>query len=459
MKKTYALLVSLMLVFSGCSADAGNAEAAVNEVNTKNESLVKEFAGTVNIFYRNGDNLLLSAEEGEQYSYYDIDAGTAEVKDSSLTELAEKYLYFEPVGSSGYVAVEEFDYKNTLKLVGKDASEKVITEDIGPADAINISISPKSGKLAYTALLEGSDIYGIYIYDLAASKNIKLMEVKGDGLIEGFNYLINWSDDEDSVIVHDKYIFDTYSGSQKGELKSAYSQWSPSGSQIAFLLEENSQQWLPTTDYYVYPGKKVCIYDVASGSYDQVFEIKDDEFIFGGITWGGEDSSLAFAGIKVGDKSQPDWYMKLNYSSVYVVEPESGKVKRIETNVDASDGTMIELGNLKFSKQGRLLSFTVGNYENSSLHIVNTETLEAKAFDNAEYLHWIDGENYLIPVGQDSFYFCRENSIAAIDEKLQDSIVYTSKSRLDDFYVSVDEKGILIFELLEDMHTARYLGE
>lgn len=459
MKKTYALLVSLMLAFSGCSADAGNAEAAVNEVSTKNESIVKEFSGTVNIFYRHGDNLLLSAEEGEQYRYYDIDAGTAQVSESALTELADKYLYFEPVGSSGYIAVEELEYKNTLKLVGKDASEKIIAEDIGPADAINILISPKSGKLAYTSLLPGSDVYGIYIYDLAAAKSVKLMDIKGDGLIEGFNYLINWSADEGSVIVQDKYIFDTNSGSKKGELKSAYSQWSPTGSKIAFLLEEDSQQWLPTTDYYVYPGKKVCVYDVSKGSYDQVFEIKDDEFIFGGISWGGNDNSLAFAGIKVGDKSQPDWYMKLNYSSVYIVELENGKAKRTETNVDASDGTMIELGNLKFSNQGRLLSFTVGNYEYSSLHIVNTETLEAKTFDNVEYLHWIEGENYLIPVGEDSFYFSRENSIVKIDEKLQDSIIYTSKSKLDDFYVSANEKGILIFELQEDTHTVRYIGE
>jgi hypothetical protein len=151
--------------------------------------------------------------------------------------------------------------------------------------------------------------------------------------------------------------------------------------------------------------------------------------------------------------------MKLNYSSVYIVELEGNKSKRLETNADASDGTMIELGNLKFTNQGSLLSFTVGNYEKSSLHLVNTTTLEVKTFENAEYLHWIDGENYIISAGQDTMYFCRDNSIIGIDEKLQENIKYTSKTKLVDFYLSKNGRGMLVFELQDNVHTARYIGE
>ena len=459
MKKLYVILASLVLLLSGCSGASAKAVETAGDISLNNERLVKEFAGTVNIFHRSGDGLLLSTEEDEQFKYYDVDISSTQVKDSELTEIADKYLYYEPLGNSGFIVVEGLEYKNTLKSVGRDGTEKVIAEDIGPSDAINISISPKASKLAYTSLVEGSEVYGIYIYDMDTGSNHKLMDIKSDGLIEGFNYLINWSPDENNVIIHDKYIYDTHSGSQKGELNSAFSQWSGSGSKIAFLLEDGAQQWLSTADYSVYPGKKVCVYDVSKGSYDQVFEIKSDEYIFGGITWGGKDGMLAFTGIKVSDTSQPDWYMKLNYSSVYIIELESKKSKRLETNVDASDGTMIELGNLKFSNQGKLLSFTVGNYEKSGLHVVNTETLEAKTYENTEYLHWIDGENYLIPAGQNSFYFCRDNSVIRIDEKLQENIKYTSKTKLDDFYISEDEKGMLVFELLDNVHTVRYIGE
>lgn len=457
-KKIFAVIAALMLLLSGCSGEAKEA-AAAGDVNIKNERLVKEFSGTVNIFHRFGDNLLLSTEEGEQFKYYDMDLGSTEVKDSRLTEMADSYIYFEPIGDKGFIVVEELDYKNTLKFIGSDNAEKIIAEDIGAADSINISISPKSGMLAYTSLLEGSDVYGIYIYDMETSKNQKLMDIKSDGLIEGFSYLVNWSPDENNVIIHDKYIYDTHSGSKKGELKSAYSQWSPTGSKIAFVLEEEPQQWLSTSDYSIYPGKKVCVYDTAAGSYDEVFKIEGDEYILGGITWGGKDSLLSFSGIKVKDMSLPDWYMKLNYSSVYLVELESKTSKRIETSADASDGTMIELGNIKFSNQGRLLSFTVGNYEKSNLHVVSTETLESKTFENAEYLHWIDGENYSISVGPDSLYFSRDNSIIRIDEKLQDNIKYTSKTKLDDFYLSSDGKGIVVFELQDNIHTVRYIGE
>lgn len=459
MKKIFAVLTALILVFSGCSGDVQKDKTETGEINLGNERLIKEFMGTVNIFHRSDDDLLLSTEEEQLFKYYDINVSSTEVKESELTEMADKYIYYEPVGNTGFIMVEELEYKNPLLFRGKGNTEKIIAEDIGLADSINISISPKGGKIAYTSLLEGSDIYGIYIYDVETSKNHKLMDIKSEGLIEGFNYLVDWSTDESNVIIHDKYIFDTNTGSQKGDLKSAYSKWSPSGSKIAFVLDDGSEPWLSTMDYQIYPGKKVCVYDISKGSYEEVFKIEGDEYIFGGVTWGGNDSLLAFSGIKVVDMNQQDWYMKLNYSSIYIVDLAGNKSKKLETNVDASDGTMIELANTKFSNMGKLLSFTVGNYEKSSLHVVNTVTLEAKSFENAEYLHWIDGENYSISSGQDNMYFGRDNSIIGIDEKLQEKIIYTSKAKLDDFYLSKDGTGIMVFELLDNVHTARYIGE
>lgn len=459
MKKMFAVLAVLFLLLTGCSGNVREDKPEAGGINLENERLVKEFAGTVNIFNRSGDDLLLSTEEGELFKYYDINVDSAEVAESELTEMADKYIYYEPAGSNGFVMVEALDYKNTLIFRGKDNTEKIIAEDIGQADMINISISPGGGKVAYTSLIEGSDVYGIYIYDIKTSKSSNIMNMESDGLIEGFNYLVEWSPDENNVIIHDKYIYDANTGATKGELKSAYSQWSPSGSKIAFVLDDGSEPWLPTMDYQIYPGKKVCVYDLSKGSYDEVFEIEGDEYIFGGVTWGGDDGRLAFPGIRVKDMNQPDWYMKLNYSSLYIVELEGNKSKKLETNVDASDGSMIELANIKFSDSGKLLSFTVGNYEKSSLHVVNTASLEAKAFENTEYLHWIEGENYSVSDGKGTLYFCRDNSLISIDDKLQEKTLYTSKTKLDDFYLSQDGTGIMIFELVGDVHTARHLGE
>jgi len=56
-------------------------------------------------------------------------------------------------------------------------------------------------------------------------------------------------------------------------------------------------------------------------------------------------------------------------------------------------------------------------------------------------------------------YFGKDNSIMSIDEKLEENIIYTSKTRLDDFYLSKDGKGILIFELQDNVHIVRYIGE
>lgn len=459
MKKLCAALAMLILLFAGCSGNVQEGKPEAGEIDLKKEKLVKEFAGTVNIFHRAGDDLLLSTEEGEFFKYYVMQVDAAEVAESELTEMADRYVYYEPAGSNGFVMVEAFDYKNTLIFRGKDNKDTIIAEDIGQADTINISISPGGGKVAYTSLLEGTDVYGINIYDVKTSKSCNIMNIESDGLIEGFNYLIEWSPDENNVIIHDKYIYDANSGKPKGELKSAYSQWSPSGSKIAFILDDGSEPWLPTVDYQVYPGRKVCIYDLSTGSYDEVFKIDGDEYIFGSLTWGGKDSSLAFPGIRIKDMNQPDWYMKLNYSSLYIVELQGGKSKKLETNVDASDGSMIELANIKFSETGTLLSFTVGNYEKSSLHVVNTSSLQTKAFENAEYLHWIDGEDYTLSDAKGNLYFSRENSIIRINDKLEEKNLYTSKTKLDDFYLSKAGTGIMIFELVDDRHTARHLGK
>jgi len=162
MKKIIAVLTALMLILTGCRAGSGN-NAAAGDIDFNNERLVKEFAGTVNIFHRYSDDILLSVEEGEIYKYYDINVDSVQVTDSKLTEMSDRYVYYEPVGDKGFIVAEGTNYSNTLKFIGRDNSEKVIAEDIGPADAINISIAPKAGSIIYTSLLEGSDTYGIYI--------------------------------------------------------------------------------------------------------------------------------------------------------------------------------------------------------------------------------------------------------------------------------------------------------
>lgn len=459
MKRTIGVLMAVLLLLTGCSGKAEGNAAETGDIAINNESLIKEFSGALNIFNRYNDIIMLSAEEGENFKIYDIDMSSGQISESKLNDMADPYVYYEPVGDKGFLVVEGEEYRSILKYMGKDDVTKTIADDIGFSDAVNISVSPKGSRIAYTALQEGKDDLGLYIYDIASASNHKLTDLKSDEFIDDFNYLVSWSPEEDYVIIQDKYIYDAKSGLLKAELKSAFSQWSPSGSKIAFILEESLEGWITTTDYYTYPGKKVCIYDIVKGSYEDVFTITEDEYVFGGISWSGDESRIAFAGVKVEDKNSPDWYMKLNYSSLYIIEVREKKAKTIETNIDASDGAMIELGNLKFSREGALLSYTVGNYENSALYVVNTDSLESKSFDAAEYLHWIDNENYGITAGENSLYFCINNSIVRINEKLQDSVIYTSKSKLDDFYLTKDETGILLFEEQEGVYVARYIGK
>ena len=136
MKKVFAVMIVLMLVLFGCSEGTRDRETENGDINIKNERLVKEFAGTVNIFHRYFDNLLLSAEEGDDYKYYDIDIGTGQVKESELTDIADRYFYYEPIGNKGFIVVEDSNYRSTMKFIGKERRGACCADDIGPPDAI-----------------------------------------------------------------------------------------------------------------------------------------------------------------------------------------------------------------------------------------------------------------------------------------------------------------------------------
>lgn len=450
MKRAFVLLAAAMLFFTGCSGKTGGNAIETGDISINNEKLLKEFSGTVNISGRYDDTIMLSAEEGEDFRNYIIDIDSGQVSESDSEGTDDRYIYYEPMGDKGSLLVEGEEYRSILKYKDSSGTVRTIADDIGFSEAMNISVSPKGNRVAYTALQEGAEELGIYIYDTSSSVSRRLRDIKDEELEDDFNYLVNWSPDENYVIIQNRYIYDAGSGFLKGELKSVFSRWSPSGSKVAFVLQEDAGGLLQ---------KKVCIYDVSKGSYVEVFTVPEDEYVFGGIAWSGNESKLAFTGVKVGDKNSPDWYMQLNYSSLYVVDVGEKKAKVLETNVDAGDGSMIELSNLMFSREGALLCYTVGNYENCTLHVVNTESLEGKSFENAEYLHWIDNENYGITAGRNSLYFCVGNKILRIDEKLKETVKYTSKIKLDDFYLDRGETGILLFEQQEEEYVARYIGK
>ncbi|MGE5630718.1 MAG: hypothetical protein ACM3TR_06410, partial [Caulobacteraceae bacterium] len=233
MKRIIALLMLSIFLFAGCSKDIKEEAIETGDITISNEKIIKEFTGTLNIFNRYGDIVMLSTDTEDVFKNYDVDMNSGQVNESQLNDMMDQYVYYEPVGTKGYLVVEGEEYRNILKFKGKDGAINTIANDIGLSDAINISVSPKGNKVAYTALQEGSENLGLYIYDIASSSNHKLMDIKSDGFIEDFNYLVSWSPDEKHVIIQDKYIYDTENGSNKGELKSVYSQWSPSGFKIA----------------------------------------------------------------------------------------------------------------------------------------------------------------------------------------------------------------------------------
>lgn len=459
MKRALPVILAVLLAVSGCSGGRQEQQGFAGDITIASEKIVKEFSGTVNIYNRIGDTLMLTAENGDSFENYDVDIKTGQVAAAASNSADEQYVYFEQVADRGDLYVVGEGTQNVLKFKDKGGNEKVIASNVGFADGINISISPKGSKIAYTALKEGSDEYSLFMHDLDSSKNYTLADKVDEGFITSFGYLVNWSADDKYVIIQDKYIYDTVSGTKKGELAASYTKWSPSCGKIAFILEEDPGKWLNANDSTVYPGKKLCIYDMKTGDYRDLFTIHEDEFVFGDVSWSRDEKSLAFAGIKIKDMTSPEWYTMLVYNSVYIVDTESGKANRIETKVDASDGSMTELSNLMFTGSGNLLSYTVGNFEKSNLYVYNIKTGAAKSFDNVGYLHWIDNQSYVIPAGDNGFYFCLGSSIIKLDEELKQTTKYTSKSSLDDFYLSGDGTSIIVLESEGSGSIIRYLGK
>lgn len=459
MKKIIMLLSVGLILLAGCAASDAVAGAA-EDLAIKNEKIVKEFGSTVNVFNRAGDSVMLTVENGDIFENYNLNVSTGQLDQAGANDFNEQYLHYESVGDKGQFYVEGSAGENTLFFKANDAEAKKIAGNIGYSDSANVSVSPNGNFVVFTARKEGAQEYGLFAYDIGKSKLNTMLDFVDKHLIEGFSYMISWAPDEKHVIVNDKYVFNAETGKLRSELKSAYSRWSPSGSRIAFILDDGKEKWLASGEEdAVYPGKVVCVYDVRDGGYQEVFMITGDEYVFGDIVWDDTEKKIAFTGISVKDKKSPDWYMQLIYNCIYIVEIDSRKAHRLETNVEGSGEQAVELANLKFSITGKLLGYTVGNFEKSDLYVCKTDSLEKKVFQDVEYLHWIGGESYVIPNGSDSFYFSAGNSILRIDTDLKEAVKYTSKLDLDDMYLSKDGTAMVLFETQENQCVIRYIGK
>ena len=459
MKKLVILLIIAVFAFSGCSGKKeGAATVKDKDISFNNEKVVKEIKGAANVFKRYEDKLFLTAENGDTLESYSVDIVKGQVAVIENIIQDDQFTFYEAAGDGGFISVQNVDQQSILKFKDKSGKVKDIATNIGNSDGVNVSISPSGKKVAYTAQIVGSSSYGLYIFDTASQKSHILMDrVPGD-FVSGFGYMVNWSPEEENVIISDKYIFSTVSGSKKGELQSAFTEWSSSGRYIAFISEENGA-WLSTEDSDVYAGKTVCIYDTKTGDFRQIFTLPEGEYILGDICWSENENKIAFSGVSIKDKNDKQWYAKLIYNAVYIVNVKDGNPKRLETKVDISLLKDTELSNFKFSKAGGILSFTIGSFEKSTLHIINSETMKEKIYENAEYLHWMDGENYVIPVANDMFYFCNNNSVLRIDSTLQEKSKYKSKTKLDDFYISKDNTSMIIIEQQNNTGLIRYLSK
>ncbi len=459
MRKIVILLLSSLLLLSGCGNKAAAVETA-EDLTIKNEKIVKEFSSTVNVFNRSGDVVMLTAENGDVFENYHLNVGTGQFAQAGISDFNEQYLHYERIADTGQLYVEGSEGDNTLFFKAKDGEAKKIAVNIGYSDSANVSVSPNGKYVVLTSKKEGSDAYGLYVYDLGNAKLSTMLDLIDKHLIQGFGYMISWAPNDKHVIVNDKYVFNAETGKLRSELKSAYSKWSSSGSRIAFILEDGREKWLASGEEdAVYPGKVVCVYDVQDGDYQEVFMVTGDEYVFGDIVWDDAEDRIAFAGISVKDKKSPDWYMQLTYNCIYMVEIDSRKAIRLETNVNGGGEKPVELANLKFSATGKLLAYTVGNFEKSDLYVCKTDSLEQKTFTDVEYLHWIRGESYVITDRYDSLYFSAGNGIVRIDTGLKDTLIYTAKTDLDDMYLSEDGKAMVLFESLENQSVLRYIGK
>jgi len=449
MKRVLAYLLAATVMLTGCSGKTEEKGLETGDIQINDERLLAEFDETMSIFGRYHDTVILNVEEGDLPKSYDITIASGEISESKMNELQEQYIYYEPLAGGGCIAIEGQEYRSILKYVDKDGNTSTIADDIGFSDVVNISVSPNGSRVAYTALQEGSEDLGLFVYDFKASESRRLTDIKSEDLADDFNFLLSWSPKDDYLAVKGNQIYDAATGTLKAELSASYLRWSPSGSKIAFIPEESFEGWA---------GKKVCIFDVYSGSTEEISSMEGDEYAYGGIAWSGNEEKLAFIGVRIPDKNSPEWYMKLEYSTLRIINLKDKKSQVIEVGIKADDDELVELANLKLSKRGDILSYTVGNFESCTLYVINTESLESRSFENVKYLHWIDEENYVISAGENSMYFSFENKILRINEKLEDSVKYTSKSKLEDFYISKEESAILVIEEQAGAYVVRYLG-
>lgn len=426
MKRLIIILLAACLMAAGCTADYETPVRAAAAA-AKSQRLLGEFKGDISVTKGVGDKIMLQKQLENSFELHSLDIKTGLLKYEYRIDTQNKQMYFKQLGAEKSLLVKQLDNsEENNQLIFKNKEELIIAKRIAYSTEALVELSPKERFVIYCSADELQNSYQLHLYDLELKLDKQLSAPVGEALLNDMEGNVLWSPTEDFVLISNKFIFNTETGSLAGEINAAAAVWSPSGQQICYIKQQSGF------------AKALCNYEMSIRKSSELFIANSDEHLSGAILWNKGETKLAFFTVS-----------ENNYKALYSLDIENKVATRLDNMLQLDGEELNQLVGLHYNETGNVIACAVSRGSSTDLYMYSLETSAFKTFINVEYLHEEDNESYVC-TADNELYTIQGKNIIGMDEDLNSRIVHQEDQSIDELFISEDGKTMLIMMQLED---------
>ncbi|MBA4495467.1 PD40 domain-containing protein [Paenactinomyces guangxiensis] len=270
-------------------------------------------------------------------------------------------------------------------------------------------VSPQGGDFVFVT---GNSQKGLalHLYKTSQEKDILLQDkVQPEKILS--NSLIKWSPDHQYLLFDDRRLIRLSDGTTVLHLQGSHGSWAPKKPALLYVDQEGDLQQV----------------DVRSGKAETLYTTEEGEHILDNPVWDPDGLYIAFATGKIHQE-------KSMLEKVHVIDTHLFHYAEQEQNDIPAHFKQLQL-----SRDGKVLAYTV----NGILKIVNLQSQENKVYD--VYTQ----EQYGLPyvrTGSEGVWLAQNHQLLFLNERWEEREVYRTPHQLLGFYLTNDEKKMLVFE-------------
>lgn len=442
MKRLVIAIILICIFTTSCTTSPTEEKAIDTNAASKTVRFIGRFMENISAYSDFQDRIMIQAEQGESFDVYSLDMKSPSLKYEYRTQPQENLLYLKQFGEESVLKVKQLgngEENNIMVLEGK--VPRNIAKRIAYSDVALVSVSPNQKYIVYCAAEDIQNRYGLYLYDMETEKSLQLVQAIDEDLLNDMEWNISWSPDNQYMVVSHKLIFQVASGKLIKEINADHIVWSNSSAKLAFTRQEQGL------------GKAVCVLDISSTEFEEVFLVNQGEYLPGYLVWNDAETKLAFV---IADVTLAEALEAAVYKAIYSLDINSKEAVRIDSELQMMQTEVARLESMQYNADGSVLALVTENFSGHDLYVCNLNTGDSSFFTNIEYLHHENNERYVCSA-QQNLYFVQNQSIIRLEGSLNSKKIYQSQAAIEDIYISRDGSSMIIVESSEKGTVLRQL--